>query len=138
MFTRPWDILQANLSRMCQLSNTCKAWCVTVTSAVLLFAVKEQEQDILAIVLMPVVLFWALDAFYLSVERQFKQSANALAEKVRSDTVSMDDVFLIRTSKGVRRTGLWIKALLWSCSTIPFYGGIAGLAIWARWFYLAS
>ena len=80
------DLLQANLHRMCQLSNTCKAWCITLASAVLLFAVKEQQREMLSVLLMPVGMFYVLDAYYLSVEREFQAMARRLADRVRNGT----------------------------------------------------
>jgi len=128
------DLLQANLARMCRLSNTCKAWCITLASAVLLFAIKEQQRDMLVVLLLPVGLFYVLDAYYLSVEREFQALGRALAEKVRSETVQLRDVFAISTSKGWARLLLLAKAMFCSWSTLPFYGTIAGVILWiSRW-----
>lgn len=127
------DLLQANLDRMCQLSNTCKAWCIALVSAVLLFAIKEQQRDMLMVLMMPVGLFYVLDAYYLSVERELLALARTLAEKVRTKKVQMSDVFMIRTSKGRARLFLLAKAMFWSWSTLPFYGTIAGVIVWVAW-----
>lgn len=132
------DILQANLQRMSQLSNNCKAWCITLVSAVLLFAIKERQRDMLVVLLAPVGLFYILDAYYLSVERQFQALARQLADKVRSDTVQMSDVFAIRTACGLVRVLLMVRAMFWSWSTLPFYGTIAGVVVWVNWWKLSS
>lgn len=124
------DILQMNIQRMCQLSNTCKAWCVTLISAMLVFVFKDQQWDVLKILLLPVGLFYVLDAYYLSVEREFVALSKVISKKVQEGTVQMSDVFVIHTAKRLARICLLLKAMFWSWSTLPFYGTIGGVLLW--------
>ncbi len=124
------DILQMNIQRMCQLSNTCKAWCVTLISAMLVFVFKDQQWDVLKILLLPVGLFYVLDAYYLSVEREFVVLSKVISKKVQEGTVQMSDVFVIHTAKRLTRICLLLKAMFWSWSTLPFYGTIGVVLLW--------
>ncbi len=127
------DILQMNIQRMCQLSNTCKAWCITLVSAMLVFVMKEQEWNALTILLLPVFLFYVLDAYYLSVEREFVVLSRAISRKVQEGTVQLSDVFVFRTAKRLKRACLVLRAMLWSWSTLPFYGTISGVLLAIIW-----
>ena len=124
------DILQMNIQRMSQLSNTCKSWCLTLTSALLLFILKEKQWDLLNVLLLPIGLFYVLDAYYLSVEREFVFLSKAISKKIQNGNVEISDLFVIRMSKGLKRLCLILKAGFWSWSTLPFYGTIFGVLIY--------
>ena len=67
------NVLQAIISRMATNSSNCKLWCVTLLSAILvLFLSSDINLGINKIVvLIPVIPFVFLDAFYLGLERHF-------------------------------------------------------------------
>ena len=118
------DVLQMNINRMSQLSNTCKAWCITLTSAMLVFIFKEQQWGLLKILLLPVGMFYVLDAYYLSAEREFVTLFRDISKKVQEGVVQLSDVFAMDTAKGLVRAWLLLKAMFWSWATLPFYGTI--------------
>ena len=71
------EFLQSNISRMNQCSFQMKGWAITVISALLAVYVATINNECIGnklfifIAIAPTVLFWILDAFYLSKERKF-------------------------------------------------------------------
>ncbi|HWM26259.1 MAG TPA: hypothetical protein VNP98_15700 [Chthoniobacterales bacterium] len=66
------EFLQAAISRMASNSFLIKGWSVTLGTAVLGFSVKENNWAMALVALIPTGSFWALDAYYLGLERLFR------------------------------------------------------------------
>src|SRR6266404_6186943 len=66
------EFLQAAISRMASNSFLIKGWSVTLGTAVLGFSVKENNWGMALVALIPTASFWALDAYYLSLEKLFR------------------------------------------------------------------
>jgi hypothetical protein len=80
------DHLQSVIQRLAGNSFLFKGWAVTLVSAVLGFALKDATTSPLAyLALVPIVLFWGLDGYYLAVERNTRKLYN-------DDTGAMQDV----------------------------------------------
>ena len=71
------DYLQAIITRHNTNSFTLKGWTITLLAALLALSGAIKEADIALIALMPIIIFWGLDAFYLSNERCFIDLFNA-------------------------------------------------------------
>ncbi len=65
------DYLQAIITRHNSNSFMLKGWTITLLSALLALSGAIKEPNISLIALMPIIIFWCLDAFYLSNERCF-------------------------------------------------------------------
>ena len=63
------SILQGTITRMASNSASCKAWCVTLVSAMLVLIADKEKPDYVWISVVPIVLFVVLDAYYLGLER---------------------------------------------------------------------
>jgi hypothetical protein len=74
------DFIQSVITRMNSNSFLLKGWTVTLVAALFAFAAKEAKPAFALITYLPIPIFWYLDAFYLSQERQYI----ALYNKVRS------------------------------------------------------
>ena len=80
------DFLKDAIARMATHSFAAKGWSITLGSAALALAVKDGA-DLLALIgLVPVLLFWSLDAYYLALERSFVALFEAAAKLYRDDT----------------------------------------------------
>ncbi|WP_171231029.1 hypothetical protein [Ruegeria sp. HKCCA6707] len=66
------DFIMASISRMAQNSFLARGWCVTLTSALLAVLSRLEEPPTYTLVLVPIVLFWVVDAYYLKLEREFR------------------------------------------------------------------
>lgn len=67
------EFLQAAISRMAANSFVIKGWSVTLGTAVLGFSVKESNWAMALLAIVPTGSFWALDAYYLALERSFRE-----------------------------------------------------------------
>jgi hypothetical protein len=66
------DYLQAVIARMASNSFVAKGWSLTLASALLGIALKDGKPPIAIIAALPTCLFWAFDAYFLSLERKFR------------------------------------------------------------------
>ena len=73
------EFIQSAINRMASQSFLLKGWVVTLTGGLLALTFKEINRRYLLVSVAVVILFWFLDAYYLSRERRFI----ALYESVR-------------------------------------------------------
>lgn len=66
------EFIQNVIIRMAQNSFLLKGWSVTLVSAIFALAAKESNQNYVLISFIPVVMFWILDGYFLSKERQYR------------------------------------------------------------------
>ncbi len=66
-------LIQSVINRMAQVSFIIKGWTLTIAVAVLGFAVSSSQSAIGFLGLIPIILFWGLDAYYLKQERLYRK-----------------------------------------------------------------
>jgi hypothetical protein len=76
------EFIQAVVTRMGNNGFLLKGWALTVGAAFFGFAAREVSWSLATVGLLPVVTFWALDAYFLHRERLFRHLYNAV---VRGD-----------------------------------------------------
>jgi len=113
------QIYQNILARMANNSSSVKTWCVTVVSAILVLLIEREEKSGLALAAVPVVLFFVLDVYYLSLEKRFRCSYNQFVEDLHSNDVNRSvKLFEIVPDQKI------LKYIVQSClsfSILPFY-----------------
>lgn len=83
------EMIQGVINRMGANSFMIKGWAVTLVSA--LFALSVDNYKFLLISLVPILLFWWLDTFFLRQERLFRKLYDDVISKNNSDiTFSMN------------------------------------------------
>ncbi len=65
------ELLQSAIARMSNASFAFKGWSITLTSALLAVAVTSDHARVLPVAAASTLLFWALDGYYLWLERGF-------------------------------------------------------------------
>jgi len=110
--------IQTVIQRMASNSTSCKAWCVTVVSAVLVIVADKGKPQYALIALIPNLLFFALDTYYLTLEKMFRESYNAFIRKLHAGSIETADLYAVSPYGG--RFGTCVKSLL-SFSVWPFY-----------------
>lgn len=130
------DILQGIINRMAANSSHCKTWCVTLISAIMIFSLKEKNGDIALLSFIPLILFFYLDSYYLSLEKDFRDSFNEFVKKLHEGTLTTDSIFKIRIKNNgfIKRPLVTFKAAFDSPSTLPFYGLMFVLLLLCRRF----
>lgn len=88
-------ILQGVIQRMAENSTSCKAWCITIVSAILVIVADKGKPDYAWIAVFPTVLFAALDAYYLALEKGFRNSYNSFVKKLHKGTLLPDDLYSV-------------------------------------------
>ena len=113
------QIVQGVIQRMAENSRSCKVWCVTLVSAILVLVAQTKESQHALIALAPIALFWLLDSYYLTLERGFRESYNALVGKVHDGQLHISDLFEVIPGGSTARG--FFSAMFTSPSTLPFY-----------------
>lgn len=113
------EMIQAVVARLAGNSFLIKGWALTLTGAFLGFAVDRNDVALAKAAFVPILVFWALDTYYLRAERLFRE----LYERVRSGSDAVLPFFMGATSdsfvatvsadskswrKTVQRPTLWI------------------------------
>ncbi len=111
------ELIQGVINRMAFNSFMLKGWSVVLVSAVLLL-VSPQDGDNRALIgLLPTLVFWGLDGYFLRQERLYR----ALYDQVR--VLAPDEIDFSM------RTDIWSPDLTWlsaflSITLIPFYAAV--------------
>lgn len=125
-------IIQGVISRMATNSASCKTWCVTLVSGVIVIIADKGKPDYVWISVIPITLFLLLDSYYLALERLFRALYNNFIRKLHSGNATVDDVFLLAPRSGVAATSLEILRAMSSIAVWPFYLLLALMLIIVR------
>ena len=118
------EFIQAAIGRMSGNLFLLKGWSITLIAALFALAAKDSNQAYILIAYFPLFIFWALDGYFLCMERRFR----SLYEHVR--LLKEDDVdFSMDTSpyKGNSQNS-WVAAML-SQTLVVYYVGLAVVMI---------
>ena len=125
-------ILQSVIGRMASNSAGAKAWCVALVSAIIVVVAGKGEPGYVWIALVPVGLFFLLDAYYLGLEREFRERYNGFIRKLHDRTAEVEDLFIVASSDDLSTTLKNVLTAGQSVSVWPFYSvlGLMLLAVW--------
>lgn len=122
-------IIQGVIQRMSSNSTSCKAWCITIVSAILVIIADKGKSNLAALAILPTLLFATLDAYYLALEKGFRNSYNAFIDKLHSGKLLPSDLYSMVPTGNLKK--LQIDAFV-SFSVWGFYGSLIALII-AAW-----
>lgn len=88
-------VLQNVIQRMASNSSSCKAWCVTLVSAVLVIVADKGNPEYAWIAMLPTIVFSALDAYYLALEKAFRNSYNNFISKLHKKSLTEKDLYSV-------------------------------------------
>lgn len=109
------EFIQNIITRMNMNSFMIKGWAVTLVAALFALAAKDSNRMYVLIVYLPIPLFWIMDGFYLSKERQFCDKYKEVAA-VDENAVN----FLMDIKKFDIGRNTWIN-VIFSSTLSPFY-----------------
>ena len=124
------EITQNVITRMAENSRSCKVWCVTLVSAVLVLVAQTEKPEYSLIALIPAVLFLILDTYYLALERGFRESYNAFVRKLNGDEPMLSDLYKVAPSGSVPR---YFAASLKSFAIWTFYLTLVVMVLFVWW-----
>lgn len=129
-----YELIQAVVNRLATASFQVKGWTVTITTALLGVIVAAKLPSWVALLgLVPTLLFWCLDAYYLQQERLFRALYNdAIRAGTEVPVFSLD----VSPYRGDPRNRFWT---VWRSQTVwPLHTCLAlvvfGYAIAGAWF----
>ncbi len=123
-------IIQNVIQRMASNSTNCKAWCVTLVAAVLVIVADKSNPDYAWIALLPIIVFSALDAYYLALEKAFRNCYNQFVSKLRKGTMTEVDLYSVVPLGDMSQ--LQVEAYK-SFSVWGFYASLAVLTGVTKW-----
>ena len=127
-------ILQGVIGRMAANSAAAKSWCIALVSAIIVVLADKHKPSYVSIALIPIALFFLLDAYYLGLERQYRERYNDFISKLHEGTAQVDDIFIVTPGGGL---GATLGAAFNACASVsvwPFYSvlGVMLGVVW-RW-----
>lgn len=110
------EMIQAIINRQANNSFLLKGWAVTITVALLAFSTKIPQGNYRWLIIAPLIIFWFLDAYYLSQERLFRDLYNLVRKtRVQNIDFSMD-------TQALKSEGNEWLTVLFSPTLMLFYG----------------
>lgn len=126
------ELVQAIVTRLGQNSFTVRGWSVTLVSVLFaLIASKDAPPSAALITLVPTVVFWGLDAYYLRQERLFRALYNALVTDLPVNPPTLA-VFAMDIRPYTATTPNWWATLV-SRTVLPIPVVLAAIAIGFVW-----
>jgi len=112
------SITQSVIQRMATNSSSCKAWCITVVSAILVIVADKGKSQYAYIAIIPNILFLVLDTYYLALEKMFRNSYSDFIKKLHENKIDTSDLFAVIPKGNLIKT--FFKSVI-SFSVWPFY-----------------
>jgi len=112
------NIMQSVIQRMAANSAASKGWCIVLVSAILVLVADKGQPRYGLIATIPAALFLVLDAYYLALERRFRDSYNDFINKLHRGEVIASDLYAVTPAGPPVRT--FFKAM-GSFSVWPLY-----------------
>lgn len=114
------EMLQGVINRMGSNSFVLKGWSVTLVAALLALAAERADPLLVAVALLPALMFWGLDGYFLAQERLFR----GIYERAVDPKRNVDDYDL---NPGPCDRRCWWKST-WS-PTLRWFHGIVVLVV---------
>lgn len=114
-------MLQSVISRMASNSGSCKSWCITIVSGMLVVIIDKNLPTYLPLALMPTILFTILDSYYLSLERCFRNNYKDFIKKVHNKSLIVEDLYQLKGPSSNKDSLIGTFAAFKSFSVWPFY-----------------
>lgn len=107
------ETIQSTIDRLAQNSFTIKGWSITLVSVVFaLLATQNAAEQLILIALIPALIFWGLDAFYLRQERLYRKLYEAVAQQLRNDAAASSiELFTMNTRSYYSSVQSWARTL---------------------------
>ena len=112
------EMLQGIISRMAECSFKCKEFCILIVSGLLVVFATDINSNfyILFACLVPLVVFWFLDSYYLTQERSFRKLFEQKAS-LKEKSADFDDFNFKREKPSFKD----YKSVFFSKTVCPLY-----------------
>jgi len=120
---RHLEMVQGIITRMATNSFLLKGWAVTLVAGIFMLAIKDSNPLYFLITLIPTILFWFLDSYYLQLERKYR----ILYNKIRLE--KPDLTFVLSVPKSCQEDKTNYRQSLLSKTEMGFYVPFAILVL---------
>lgn len=117
------EFIQLVITRMNVNSFFLKGWSVTLVAALFAFAAKDSDINYVIITYISTPIFWLLDAYYLSLERQYRGLYNSVKNK-KEEEIDFD----MNAKKFEKGKDTWLSSIF-SITLLFFYGGLTVITL---------
>jgi hypothetical protein len=117
------EFIQLVITRMNMNSFLLKGWSVTLVAALFAFAAKDTNIEYVLITYISTPIFWFLDGFYLSQERQYRGLYNVMRNR-KEDEIDFD----MSASNFEKGKAMWLPSVF-STTLILFYGTLMSISL---------
>lgn len=114
------EIITKIIERMEKNSFFLKSWAMTLVVAICALSVNDSEKKFIIIALIPIIVFWFLDSFYLQIERKYRILYRNVSEKEEKQVDFGLELSTLVLSESDRKRTNFVKCLF-SFSEILFY-----------------
>jgi hypothetical protein len=119
------DYIQAIINRMAANSFLIKGWTITLVSAIIALSNKESKQLLAYTSLLPIIIFWLLDSYFLFQERLYRAVYNDVRVKNEND-IDFD----LNAIKYIGENRTWFKSFISQTLLIFYFTLIVLLVAW--------
>ena len=110
------EFIQNVITRMNSNSFLIKGWAITLVSALFALAAKDTNVNYVLVSYIAISVFWFLDGFYISQERQYRDLYNEITGKSENEIDFNMDASVYDEGNNSWLTGIFSKTL------VLFYG----------------
>ncbi len=116
------EFIQAVINRMSSNSFLFKGWAITLAAGMFTLATSTSQQILVLAGVVTTCLFWAIDGYYLSIERRYRELFQKVADK------NNEEVDFTMTLRDTGKHREWFVAVR-SDLLVMFYGTLSLLQI---------
>ena len=113
------EFIQNIINRMSNNSFILKGWSLTLVTGIIGFSLVNSISHLISLALIPALIFWGLDAYYLWQERLFRK----LYDRVRGSKNKYIEPFSLNTKSVKKYVNNWLITAF-SPTIILFHGAI--------------
>jgi len=122
------EFIQSVIKRMSGNCFLLKGWSATLVAALFALAAKDANRHYVIVAYLPVLVFWIIDAYFLSEERAFRDLYDDARKKKEDET---DFSMNAEPFRGGRNS--WARALI-SRTLLLFYLSMIGVMLVVMYF----
>jgi hypothetical protein len=121
------EMVQSIVTRMGSNSFLIKGWSTTVASGLFALAANNSNSRFAIVAILPSLVFWGLDAYYLRQERLFRKLYDDLCLESEEGQRKVE-LFSMSTKQYESRVQPWFR-ILWSKTVLPLHGMVVSAIV---------
>ena len=113
------ELIQGVVNRMASNSFLFKGWSITIIAGISAFAAQDSNTALMVVPIVSTLLFWSVDAYYLMLERAFRNIYNKVAA-LKPEKID----YSLTPEEGDRSFKCWLRTFFGRPVLVLFYGTV--------------